>query len=224
MIYVMSDIHGSLHRFRSVMAQISLAAADRLYVLGDVIDRGHFGIRILQDLMKMPNATVLLGNHERMMQSALRESGDFGAALALWHQNGGKITHMDYYALENVDQLALLEYIRQMPLTAEVTVNGRTYRMVHGAPPEMYGQMPSAAENKTEFAVWGRLRPEDKIPEDKTVIFGHTPTSRYQDDVPMKIWYGSDKIGIDCGAGGTHPACRLACLRLDDMAEFYSEY
>ena len=66
--------------------------------------------------------------------------------------------------------------------------------------------------------------PDDKIPNDKTVIFGHTPTEYYQDDIPLKIWHGGDKIGIDCGSGKTRSSCRLACLRLDDMAEFYSEY
>ena len=36
MTYVMSDIHGDLDRFRSVMDQIHLKADDHLYVLGDV--------------------------------------------------------------------------------------------------------------------------------------------------------------------------------------------
>ena len=138
--------------------------------------------------------------------------------------NGGKITHIDYFALEPNEQLEILQFIRQMPLTAEVTVNGKEYLMVHGAPPKLYGQLPSEAENEMEFAVWTRLMPDDKIPNGKTAIFGHTPTEYYQDDIPLKIWHGGDKIGIDCGSGKTRSSCRLACLRLDDMAEFYSEY
>lgn len=47
----------------------------------------------------------------------------------------------------------------------------------------------------------------------------------------MRIWRSSRQIGIDCGSGYpefTDPALRqywgrLACLRLDDMREFYSE-
>ena len=39
MIYVMSDIHGNLRRFNSIMEQINLTPDDTLYVLGDVIDR-----------------------------------------------------------------------------------------------------------------------------------------------------------------------------------------
>ena len=40
----------------------------------------------------------------------------------------------------------------------------------------------------------------------------------------MTIYYGKDKIGIDCGSGYPEGSQgRLACLRLDDMQEFYSE-
>ena len=71
MIYVMSDIHGNERRFRSVMEQIRLQPEDTLYVLGDVIDRYPGGIRILRELMAMPNTKMLLGNHEYMMLRAL---------------------------------------------------------------------------------------------------------------------------------------------------------
>lgn len=47
MTYVMSDIHGDLDRFRSVMDQIHLKADDHLYVLGDVIDGYPYGLDIL---------------------------------------------------------------------------------------------------------------------------------------------------------------------------------
>ena len=53
MIYVMSDIHGNLRRFNSIMEQIKLTDKDTLYVLGDVIDRYPDGIRILRKLMAM---------------------------------------------------------------------------------------------------------------------------------------------------------------------------
>jgi len=47
MVYVMSDIHGNRDRYRSVMSKIQLTAEDRLYVLGDVIDRYPYGIEIM---------------------------------------------------------------------------------------------------------------------------------------------------------------------------------
>ena len=54
MIYVMSDIHGNLRRFKSVMEKIALKPDDTLYVLGDVVDRHPYGIEILQEIMAMP--------------------------------------------------------------------------------------------------------------------------------------------------------------------------
>ena len=48
MLYVMSDIHGHLQRFESIMDQIKLEEGDHLFVLGDVIDIHPDGIQILQ--------------------------------------------------------------------------------------------------------------------------------------------------------------------------------
>ena len=62
------------------------------------------------------------------------------------------------------------------------------------------------------------------------MIFGHTPTAHYQKSIPMKLWYGKNCIGVDCGSGYPEDPSeyyskfgRLACLRLDDMKEFYSD-
>ena len=71
MTYVLSDIHGQMRRFQSVMKQINLQSEDTLYVLGDVIDRYPDGIKTLRQLMAMPNVKLLLGNHEFMMLNAL---------------------------------------------------------------------------------------------------------------------------------------------------------
>lgn len=46
MTYVLSDIHGNMQRFKSIMAQINLQTNDTLYVLGDVIDRYAGGIKM----------------------------------------------------------------------------------------------------------------------------------------------------------------------------------
>ena len=96
MIYVMSDIHGNMARFESVMKQINLQPTDTLYVLGDVIDRFPDGIRILRRLMVMPNVKMLLGNHELLMLNAI--DGFSGSEQAeryrnIWYYNGGRATH-----------------------------------------------------------------------------------------------------------------------------------
>lgn len=55
-------------------------------------------------------------------------------------------------------------------------------------------------------------------------IVGHTPTVFLTDghDEDFSIWHGDGILDIDCGCGSMKAAHRrLACLRLDDMAEFY---
>ena len=71
MRYVISDIHGNLRLFNEILEKIDLKDTDELYVLGDMIDRHSRGIEIMMILMNMPNAKVILGNHEWMMMRAL---------------------------------------------------------------------------------------------------------------------------------------------------------
>ena len=58
MVYVLSDVHGRIDRFESILHQIDLNEDDRLYVLGDVIDRNAGGIELLFRLMRMRHAAV----------------------------------------------------------------------------------------------------------------------------------------------------------------------
>ena len=38
---------------------------------------------------------------------------------------------------------------------------------------------------------------------------------------PFAVWHGNGLIDIDCGCGNKTELRRLACLRLDDLKEFY---
>jgi len=226
MIYIMSDIHGCIYRFRSVMKQIDLKPEDTLYVLGDVIDRNPDGIRILRELMKLPNVKMTLGNHELMMLQALyyAEPDDefsYTSPLYRWYSNGGYVTHEHLKHLRKTLRAEIFSFLDSLPVNIEVTVNNTSYILTHASPVQDYPQFDYRYNNEKEFAVWKRYHFDEKGPEGYTVIFGHTPTSHYQVAKPMEIWYGNRLIGIDCGCA--YPHGRLACLRLDDMQMFYSE-
>ncbi len=232
MTYVLSDIHGNLRRFESIMNQINLQPDDTLYILGDVVDRYPQGIKILRRIMKMPNATMLIGNHEYMMLRAIGHCKDAAdekenanwKERRLWYRNGGMVTHEYLKHIKKEYRTEVFRYIRQMPVNIDVEVNGIKYKLVHGSPVENF--MSSYAysyeyRNEKEFAVWERWNECHNIPEGYVLVFGHTPTNHFQDAEPMSIWHGENAIGIDCGCGYEYG--RLACLRLDDMKEFYSE-
>lgn len=93
MVYCISDIHGELMRWQSMLNQIQFSHCDTLYVLGDVIDRKPHGIEILQDIMSRQNIKFILGNHDQMMLDAL-EDNDNCPARYLWTQNGGRSTYV----------------------------------------------------------------------------------------------------------------------------------
>ena len=229
MHYVLSDIHGNERRFRSVLEQIELKETDTLYVLGDVIDRYPWGLRILCQLMAMPNAKLLLGNHEYMMLRALGESvdenHDDGNARAHWYRNGGGVTHRHWKFLRKTVRREIIEYLSALPLNRDIEVAGKRYKLVHAAPGELWETNEDRRYlTPTHFAVWKRLEADEPLPEGYTLVFGHTPTCHFREGAPMEVWYGENRIGIDCGCGypGTGLG-RLACLRLEDGKVFYSE-
>ena len=74
--YVVGDIHGMYGSYMEVMKH--LKKEDHLYIIGDVIDRGANGIKILKDIVKRkknpeenPEITFLLGNHELQFLTTL---------------------------------------------------------------------------------------------------------------------------------------------------------
>lgn len=207
MTYVLSDIHGNLQRFESIMTQINLQTNDTLYVLGDVIDRYAGGIKILRQIMRMPNAEMLIGNHEYMMLNAIGHCKDAveekentnRREKRLWYRNGGMITHEQLKHYRKDIRAEIFDFIRQLPTNLEVEVNGIKYKLVHASPEENYIKSPWNIydyKNSREFAIWDRWDETQPIPEGYVLIFGHTPTCYFHDKVPWCIWKGDNAIGI----------------------------
>ena len=241
MIYVLSDIHGQKRRFNSIMKQIDLQPEDTLYVLGDVIDRNPDGIKILRQLMSMPNVKMILGNHEHMMLDTLYYTYDDSEPgqeyqrklhMSRWYRNGGKVTHDYLKHIRKSLRTEIFEYLDKLPLNEEVTINGKRFILVHAAPVSLFEEYRSFTDYTSEkmFALWYRFNEFDSDPCDGTVIFGHTISYHFQPGEPLHIWHGPGLICIDCGSSTPEwndirstKKGRLACLRLDDMKEFYSE-
>lgn len=214
MIYCMSDLHGASDLFEQMLEQIRFSGEDHLYIIGDVIDRGTGGVALLEQIMEAPNMTLLLGNHEQMCLSTLGPHNEFGAR-ELWRQNGGMVTYRELlYRRTPRQRSRILGFLSSLPDQLALTVGGQKFHLVHGCPgPDR------------EARIWGRIEPDSPSPHQDTLcIVGHTPTVFLtgRTDVDFSIWHGNGIIDIDCGCGNPTVAHRrLACLRLDDMAEFY---
>lgn len=222
MTCVLSDIHGEMDAFDSILSQIHPGEDDHLHIIGDVIDRGPHSIELLRRIREMPNTTLMLGNHEYMMIDRLRHPDNRRLAM-LWYKNGGAETKAAFEKLPEDERDDLLRYIEGLPVQVEISVNGESFLLVHARPREDYELLHDWYENDVQMAVWSRIEPWTELPEGKTVVFGHTPTMQFQRvKSRMRIYNGSNRIGIDCGC--TYPELRgqLGCLRLEDMKEFYS--
>ncbi|MBR3183982.1 MAG: metallophosphoesterase, partial [Firmicutes bacterium] len=123
--YVCSDIHGQYDLYKSMLDEINFTAEDHLYILGDMIDRGQDGIRILQDVVSRPNVTCLLGNHEYMMWNYISRY-IFKDLNWLNPSNGGMQTLSEYRRLIPADRAAVKKYLADLFLQIELTVEGTT--------------------------------------------------------------------------------------------------
>lgn len=227
MTYCMSDIHGELDKFSTMLNLIQFSKDDHLYIIGDVIDRGPDGVAILEHIMNAPNMTLLMGNHEQMCLDTLGPCNKVGAR-ELWKHNGGDVTYQELiYNRAPCERDRILKYLDSLPDHLDITVkvldpsddtwHDRKFYLVHAFPALDY-----------EDRIWKRPDAETVSPwEDVTCIVGHTPTPflTHVYDKIFNIWYSEDDtfIDIDCGCGDLHlPQRRLACLRLDDGWEFYT--
>jgi serine/threonine protein phosphatase 1 len=81
--YVVSDLRGQYHIFMNLLEKAAFSDSDKLYMLGDEIDRGSDGIMILQHVMKSSNMHFLLGNHEFMMLNSVAANGSAPAKYSV---------------------------------------------------------------------------------------------------------------------------------------------
>lgn len=213
MIYCMADIHGEVDRYHQMLEVINFSDNDTLYIIGDVIDRFPGGIELLKEIMDKSNIKLILGNHEHMMLDVLGPYSLY-CSKSMWLANGGEHTYNEWvYMTDPQVKDQILKYLLAVPDHLDIEVNGRKFHLVHGCPGD-----------NTNNRVWERPLNLGKAPfDDRMVILGHTPTCHLIDDFvsEARIIHGPGYIDIDCGCGHKIPGKKLACLRLDDMAEFY---
>lgn len=238
--YVMSDIHGQYDLYIRMMETIGYhSQTDKLYIIGDVIDRGPDGVALLRDCMNRRGVTLLLGNHEDILLHVLhakRTGSKEDLWQKIWTQNGGDITREDFFSRPAFMQENLENFLLSCPLQLSLTVNGRRFLMAHACPLNMsqeeYDRHRLAMQKNytvrippyRNFLLWQRVEKGDVFPKNATMLFGHTPTCFYQDNAPFSFWKEDNLIGLDCGLAGLprgNKNARLGCLRLDDMEEWY---
>ena len=226
MIYVMSDLHGCYEKYSKMLSIIDLKETDMLYILGDVVDRGPDGIRILFDLIRRKNVIALRGNHDHkalFILSQLRKeetttaNGQFAKQFEYWISDGGLPTYENFQKLDKEEKLIILDYLRAMPFFKKLEVNGQMYFFAHTVPEKE--SMPEEPElcSKREL-ILGEPDYDEIYFDNIILVTGHTPTELIDKKYEGRVWKGNNHIAVDCGASFGYP---LGCICLDTMQEYY---
>ena len=225
MIYVMSDLHGCYEKYKKMLEKIKFSEDDTLYILGDVVDRGPDGIKILLDVAKRKNVVLLRGNHDDtaliILQNAVSKKSKFteemlGDMIQLWCLDGGRETLGQFLTSTTEEKKTALMTLKMSMIYEELEVNGKKFFLSHTVPEkEKMEQFETCEIN--DF-LWGEPDYELEYFPDKYIVTGHTPTGYIEESSIGKIYRKNHHIAIDCGAVFGNP---LGCLCLDTMEEFY---
>ena len=168
MDYCISDIHGHYDLFCRLLDKIRFSGGDKLYVLGDIIDKGPDSIRLAKLLFSMPNVYCIAGNHEydflKFYRALMQQTENYDWVLEKLRTYFSDGTLLDW---ETVDRFDLLPFY----------VETDKFIGVHAGIPVKGGELLPVSQAPCEQLVYDRVFKEpDILPQgEKCVLYGHTP-------------------------------------------------
>ncbi len=168
MDYCVSDIHGYYDLFCRLLDKIKFGGGDKLFVLGDIIDKGPNSIRLAKLLFSMPNVCCIAGNHEydflKYYRALMRQTEDYDRVLEKLRAYFSDGALLDW---ETVDKFDFL------PFYAETG----DFIGVHAGIPVKNGALSPVSRATCEQLVYDRVFKEPYVlPQGgKCVLYGHTP-------------------------------------------------
>lgn len=208
--YAITDLHGRLDLWNEVKK--ILKPNDKVYFLGDAMDRGPDGYKLFIELLSDERVTYLKGNHEDMMAngiSAYVHCSDPHDNFGLWTCfNGGIATWNSVMTLSDELLLQIVAKLHSLPYEA-VYVNKKeqTVYMNHAGIPPMFRE----GKNEWDF-IWNRRYYYEKREwkpdfwnkenwnlewDNSYLVHGHTPIKK---DIGILEYSDGHCFNIDIGA------------------------
>lgn len=194
--FVVGDIHGCFDLLRDKLKEINFdTKADRLFSVGDLVDRGDESAKCVKWLNK-PWFHSVRGNHEQMaIDYELGNCDKYG-----YMRNGGQW----FIDLSDDEQKCFASLFDQLPIAIEVETKNGLIGIVHAEQPfsswdkfkEILSNRGGDKYSVINFCLWDRTRFQQ---QDKSVIdgiykvfCGHTPVNN-----PVEL---GNVMYIDTGA------------------------
>ena len=207
--FVIPDTHGCALTFHHLLHKtLQVRKSDRVYLLGDMIDRGPRSKELLDLLMELQSRgfsiSCLRGNHEQMLLDAYQSPEN----IQTWVLNGGYAT-LDSFGVAKVAALPrrYLDFLRSLPFYIEL----KDFILIHGG----MNFADGVPFSDTRAMLWSRNLSIDKqLTSNRRLICGHTPHS--QNTVRASL--AADIITLDNGCVyREHGLGTLAALELNSL-------
>lgn len=214
--YVMSDIHGMAELMERMLEQIRFSASDRLFILGDMIDRGPDPGGVIDIVWKNPNITALRGNHEDAFVQWYETTAD--KAAEPYYYNTYTILSDSHASEEKIREY--VRFMKALPLYKKLKQDGNCFLLAHASTDECL----RIWKCKDRF-LWDSMTDRQRGIPGYISVVGHVPTFILRGDQggQATIWRSQDGtlIDVDCGAAFPTAGGRLGCLCLETGQKFY---
>jgi bis(5'-nucleosyl)-tetraphosphatase (symmetrical) len=164
--FVIGDLQGCFSSLEQLLAAIDFQqGTDKIYLLGDIINRGPQSLECLRWAVNTPNVTSVLGNHDFHLM-----------AVATGNQRYHRESDTLLAILHAPDKDALLNWLRHRPLLIHLAEFNTT--LVHaGVPPQwsltQAQHLATKVEKKLRGADWKAFVHHD--------LYGNSPTLYSED-------------------------------------------
>ncbi|WP_330565822.1 metallophosphoesterase [Pseudomonas yamanorum] len=181
--FAVGDIHGHFTRLQAALDAAGFdPAVDRLFSVGDLVDRGPESLDVDEWVLRKPWFHAVRGNHEQMTVDS-HAAGRASDQCGMHFINGGQW----FYGLSSVEQGCYASILQDLPLVIEVETARGLIGIVHADVPRgSWAEMIAAldgpaveAEHIAAMLQWSRKRITDEnkggVAGVRAVIVGHTP-------------------------------------------------
>ena len=224
MTYAVSDLHGCLDLWN----KIDFSDNDKMYVLGDVLDKGDKPMELLLQIMGTNNVRMINGNHEldflenykiaENNNRTLREIASYDNYI----KNGGESTILQFVGYSKDIRKKIVNYLRNNRYYAEIICNNRNFVLTHGGISD-FSSEKKLKDYSPEQLTLHRYKNNESFFEKKILVCGHTPNISSDFKSPAEIFISKDGqfYNIDCGCVFPEYGGRLAVLTLETLEVNY---
>ncbi len=146
-VALISDLHANLVALDTVLADIAHQQVEQIICLGDIVSLGPQPREVLARVREL-NCPTIQGNHDPLQHGA------------------SALSELEDWTLEQMDE-AELDYLRALPNTLDINLDGTKLLCVHGSP-ESYNDQVLATTDTNQLQSWTGARDFD------VMVCGHT--------------------------------------------------